>query len=144
MLTAKLFGGLAGIVAILAFAVRNHGLLGPDILVHGTYYVMGPLEWQIAMALTCVIFASISFAAARWTSRPLNLPRGVSSFILIALGYAIFLAMSLLIRGDAPLASWEAWIPISALLSFYLGCLIFGINVIWALLRLAAARLSAH
>lgn len=144
MLTAKLFGGLAGVVAILAFVVRNHGLLGPEIPFHGTYYAVGPFQWQIAVALICLTFALMSFGAAKWTSRPLNLPLGVSSFILIALGYSVFLAMGLLIREDAPFGNWEAWTLISALLSFYLGCLLFGINVIWTLCRLVAARISAH
>ncbi|MGB6820637.1 MAG: hypothetical protein WBE21_01060 [Candidatus Acidiferrales bacterium] len=65
MLTAKLFGGLAVLLAVFAF-FQLGGVLpsGPalDLYLHDTYFVVGSATTRLIGAIVCAILAFVYFA----------------------------------------------------------------------------------
>src|SRR6185437_15020118 len=88
MLMAKLFSGLAVVLAVFTF-FQLGGVLpsgsGLDLYLHDTYYMVGPAHVEFIGAIVCAILAFIYFAFGRWTARPLSQPIGLVSFACIAI-----------------------------------------------------------
>lgn len=146
MLTAKLFGGLAGVIAFFAFLTRAGHPPALDLYIHDTYYVIGHFHWQFGLAMVCASFAFVAFATQRWGSRPLNTGLGITSFILIVLGFGTFTAGSILLpRMKDVSAPHNYYVALSlGMLAFLLGCVLFAVNVLWALSRMLRGKLTSR
>ena len=128
MLTAKLFAGLASILALIVFLAKLRAL--PPV----------PIYLQLVAALACVIFAATYFTAARWMQTPLNQTLGLVQvgFIVIsvgAFGFAVYLYPSLSSEAD-----FASDLIVSSALGFSVGCALFAANAIWAVIRLVRVR----
>lgn len=146
MLTAKLFAGLAGVIALLAFLARGGQQPAMDIYLHDTYYVISHSLSLFALALICAILAGVAFAAERWTSRTLNTSLGVASFALIAAGFGIFIVADILMPSPRDLQTMykHVWVFSGAMLAFLIGCILFAVNVAWTLVRLLGMHLRGR
>ncbi|HEV2489564.1 MAG TPA: hypothetical protein VGT03_07135 [Candidatus Acidoferrales bacterium] len=142
MLTARMFGGLALVLAVPALLWAEHVTVATDLYLHDTYYVVGPRFPLLFGAIVSAIMALVCFAAIRWASRPLNRLLVLISFVLIALAYGVYLTVGYRVSVAAYPAHWQIWTLIGAMFSFIVGCLIFAINVIWTLIRLLSVHFS--
>lgn len=134
MLTARLFAGLAGVLAALAFFTRVRLLPPMNLYLHATYIVLSRYGWQLFGALVCSIFAFIYFAAAQWMARPLSQPMGLFSFAFIALAFIVWLILGFLI-GDSRQSIWQIGALFEAIFGFIFGCALFAVNAAWTLFR---------
>lgn len=145
MLAAKLFSGLAVVLAVFTFLLRSGMLLsgsGLDLYLHDTYYVVGPAHVQLIGAIVCAILAFIYFAFGQWTTRPLNQSIGLVSFACLVIALVFwFTATFFMTRGSLPMP-WEIGMLSGAVFSFVLGCVLFGGNLAWAIIRMIWSRLS--
>ena len=147
MLTAKLFGGLAVVLAVFAF-FQLGGVLpsGPalDLYLHDTYFVVGSATTRLIGAIVCAILAFVYFAFGRWTARPLSQPIGLASFTCIAIGLVCWLTATFLVRRDSLSVHLAFGMLSGAMFSFLLGCVLFGGNLVWAIFRMIWIRLSSR
>lgn len=145
MLTAKLFSGLAALLAVFTFLLRG-GVLSSsgalDVYLHDTYYVVGPAHVQLIGAIVCAILAFIYFAFGRWTVRPLSQPIGLVSFACIVIALVCWLTAAFLMRRDSSLMQWQLGMLPGAIFSFLLGCVLFGGNLAWVIFRIIWVRFS--
>ena len=145
MLTAKLFSGLAAVLAVFTFLLRG-GVLpsGPalDLYLHDTYYVVGSATAQLIGAIVCAILAFIYFAFGRWTARPLSQPIGLVSFACIAIALVLWLMATFFMRRDLLPVHLAFGMLSGAMLGFLLGCVLFGGNLVWAIFRMIWSRFS--
>ena len=145
MLTAKLFSGLAVLLAVFAFLLRG-GVLpsGPalDLYLHDTYYVVGPAHVEFIGAIVCAILAFVYFAFGRWTARPLSQPIGLVSFACITIALVCWLTATFFMRRDSLPVHWQIGMLAGAIFSLVLGCILLGGNLAWALFRMLWVRFS--
>ncbi len=145
MLTAKLFSGLAVLLAVFAF-FQLGGVLpsGPalDLYLHDTYYVVGSAPVQVIGAIVCALLAFIYFAFSRWTARPLSQPIGLVIFACMSIALVCWLAASFFMRRDLLAMPWQLGMLSGAMFSFLLGCVLFGGNLVWAIFRMIWNRPS--
>lgn len=145
MLTAKLFSGLAVVLAVLTFLLRGGVLtsgMGLDLYLHDTYYVVGPSHVQPIGAIVCAILAFVYFAFGRWTARPLSQPIGLVSFACIAIASVCWLTVTFFMRKDSLPMQWQIGMLSGAIFSFLLGCVLLGGNLAWVIFRMMWVRLS--
>lgn len=145
MLTAKLFGGLAALLAVFTFLLRG-GVLpsgsGLDLYLHDTYYVVGPAHVELIGAIVCALLAFVYFAFGRWTARPLSRPIGLVSFACVAIALVLWLTATFFMRRDLLPMPWQLGMLSGAIFSFVLGCVLFGGNLVWAIFRMIWSRPS--
>jgi len=145
MLTAKLFSGLAVVLAVFTFLLRG-GVLpsGPalDLYLHDTYYVVGPAHVELIGAIVCAILAFLYFAFGRWTARPLNQPIGLVSFACVAIALLCWLTATFFMRRGLLQMHWQIGMVSGAIFSFLVGCVLFVGNLVWAIFRMIWRRLS--
>ncbi len=145
MLTAKLFSGLAVVLAVFTFLLLG-GVLpsgsGLDLYLHDTYYVVGPAHVEFIGAIVCAILAFVYFAFGRWTARPLSRPIGLVSFACIAIALVCWLTVTFFMRRGSLPMPWQLGLLSGAIFSFVLGCVLFGGNLAWAIFRMIWSRLS--
>ena len=145
MLAAKLFSGLAVLLAVFTFLPRG-GVLpsgsGLDLYLHDTYYVIGPAHVQLIGAIVCAILAIVYFAFGRWAARPLSQPIGLVSFACIAIALVTWLTATFFMRRDLLPMPWQLSMLSGAIFSFLLGCVLFGGNLAWAIYRMIWIRPS--
>jgi heme/copper-type cytochrome/quinol oxidase subunit 1 len=146
MLMAKLFSGLAVVLAVFTFLLRG-GVLpsgaGLDLYLHDTYYVVGPAHVEFIGAIVCAILAFIYFAFGRWTARPLSQPIGLVSFACISIALVCWLTATFLVRRDLLPTPWQIAMLSGAIFSFLLGCVLVVGSLIWATFRMIWIRFSA-
>ena len=145
MLTAKLFSGLAVVLAVFTFLLRG-GVLPSggalDLYLHDTYYVVGPAHVEFIGAIVCVILAFVYFAFGRWVARPLSQPIGLVSFACIVIALVLWLTATFFMRRDLLPVPWQMGMLSGAIFSFVLGCVLFGGNLAWAIFRMIRSRFS--
>lgn len=145
MLAAKLFSGLAALLAVFTFLLRG-GMLSSsgalDVYLHDTYYVVGPAHVQLIGAIVCAILAFIYFAFSRWTAHPLSEPIGLVSFACFAIALVCWLAATFFMRRDPLPLRWQLGLLSGAIFSFLSGCVLFGGNLAWAIFRIIWVRVS--
>lgn len=128
MLTAKLFAGLASILALIIFLAKLRAL--PPV----------PIYLQLVAVLACVIFALTYFTAERWMRTPLNqtlglVQVGLISFSVGAFGFAVYLYPSLSSEAD-----FASYLIVASAVGFLVGCALFAANAAWAVIRLVHVR----
>ena len=147
MLTAKLFSGLAVVLAVFTFLLRG-GVLPSggalDLYLHDTYYVVGPAHVEFIGAIVCAILAFVYFAFGRWTARPLSQRIGFVSFACIVIALVCWLIATFFMRGDLLGMRWQIGMVSGAMFSFLLGCVLFVGNLTWAIFRMIWIRLSSR
>jgi heme/copper-type cytochrome/quinol oxidase subunit 1 len=147
MLTAKLFGGLAVLLAVFVF-FQLGGVLpsGPalDLYLHDTYFVVGSATTRLIGAIVCAILAFVYFAFGRWTARPLSQRIGFVSFACIVIALVCWLIATFFMRGDLLGMRWQIGMLSGAIFSFLLGCVLFVGNLTWAIFRMIWIRLSSR
>jgi len=145
MLAAKLFSGLAVVLAVFTFLLLG-GVLpsgsGLDLYLHDTYYVVGPAHVEFIGAIVCAILAFVYFAFGRWTARPLSQPIGLVSFACIAIALVLWLMATFFMRRDSLPMPWQLGMLSGAIFSFLLGCVLFVGNLAWAIFRMIWRRPS--
>jgi hypothetical protein len=145
MLLAKLFAGLASMLAI--FAVLYAASIRParDVFLLVTHLAVPHHLIQLFELLLCVAFTLFYFVAARWMPRPLNNTLALVHFVLIALAVVLLaLIMSVLAyaqqSGQSAFRIWHFLVLYAGILSFLLGCLVFVVNVGWTAIRMLRAH----
>src|SRR6185437_765905 len=145
MLTAKLFSGLAVVLAVFTFLLLG-GVLpsgsGLDLYLHDTYYVVGPAHVEFIGAIVCAILAFVYFAFGRWTARPLSRPIGLVSLACIVIALVLWLTATFFMRRGSLPMPWQLGMLSGAMFSFLLGCVLFGGNLAWAVFRMIWVRPS--
>ena len=139
MLTGRLFAGLAGVLAVLAFFTRVRLLPPMNLYLHVTHIVLSPYSWQLFGALVCASFAFIYFAAAQWMARPLNQSIGLFGFAFIALAFIVWLILGFFI-GDSRHSIWQIGALFGAIFGFIFGCALFAVNAAWTLFTMFRAQ----
>lgn len=124
MLTAKLFAGLASILAVSAILARLHS--SPLV----------PIYLQLIAALSCVIFAMAFFVAEPWIRPPLNQTIGLvqCGFVGISVCTLVFEFDLYPLLSNKPDILGAYLIPASAL-SFLIACTLFAANATWTVIR---------
>jgi hypothetical protein len=154
MLTAKLFGALAGLAAVLALPRILRPSLGVKWFSNGTYSGISPQQLWIVVALVSAAFALTYFAVARWSPRTANGYLSLGHFVstaagisLISFATAAFGGMSLALKGHAlyvatlrmagspALSPWPMLALRCGLWSLTLGCLAFLSNLVVTTIR---------
>jgi hypothetical protein len=79
MLTAKLFAGLASMLALSAILTRLHSSAPV------------PIYLQLIAALSCVIFAAVFFVAELWIRPPLNQTIGLVQCGFVGISVCTFI-----------------------------------------------------
>ncbi|MHB8485624.1 MAG: cbb3-type cytochrome c oxidase subunit I [Candidatus Acidiferrales bacterium] len=142
---AKLFGGLAVVLAVFTFLPRG-GVLPSgaalDLYLHDTYYVIGLAHVAFIGAIVCAILAFICFAFDRWTARPLSQPIGLVSFACVAIALVCWLTATFFMRRALLPMHWQIGMFSGAIFSFVLGCVLFGGSLAWAIFRMIWSRFS--
>jgi len=145
MLAAKLFSGLAVVLAVFTFLLLG-GVLpsgsGLDLYLHDTYYVIGPAHVELIGAIVCAILAFVYFAFGRWTARPLSQPIGLVSFACTAIALVCWLTATFFMGRDLLPMPWQIGMLSGAIFSFLLGCVLFVGNLAWAIFRMIWRRPS--
>src|SRR5579859_2623372 len=145
MLTAKLFSGLAVVLAVFTFLAQGGVLRSRpalDLYLHDTYYVVGPAHVELVGAIVCALLALIYFAFGRWTARPLSQPIGFVSFACFAIALVCWLTAAFFMRSDLSGMQWQIGMLSGAIFSFVLGCVPVGGNLVWAIFRMIWVRFS--
>lgn len=153
MLTAKLFGALAGLAAVLALPRILRPSLGVKWFSNRTYSGISPQQLWIVVALVSAAFALTYFAVARWSPRTANGYLSLGHFVSTAAGIflislaAAFGGMSLALKGQAlyvatlrmagspALSLWPMLALRCGLWSLTLGCLAFLSNLVMTTIR---------
>jgi hypothetical protein len=139
VLNARLFGGLASIVIVVALLVRAHVLPQADLeftVGHGGEHLgFGASYWEPLIFLVGAFFALAYFGIARLTQRPLNLTTGIIGFLLVALASVAWLISSFLIADGSLRGDRLAILLFAAMGCFILGMVLSAANVVWGLLR---------
>jgi heme/copper-type cytochrome/quinol oxidase subunit 1 len=146
MLTARLFAGLGGLLAVLSLIAAGRQLPSVDLYFHATYFVFSAKQLEIFVVLTCGIFAGIYLALGKWVPTHINRAVGLLHFILFVLAVVLGVlgvhGYSASTKDDVPSLTHIAYFFPTAALCFLAGCGLCVMNCLWALFDMIRARLS--
>jgi heme/copper-type cytochrome/quinol oxidase subunit 1 len=139
MMPAKLFAAatLALVATLIVARLWTRAPLNAptiDIYVHDTYFVVAGRHFLLLGILICMASAIVYYACARWLNLSLN-----GTLVLLHFACVIFAMLALLWEVLAAKRAIEAMSHATTnivvpLLSLFLGCVLFGVNIIWALI----------
>jgi hypothetical protein len=144
MLIAKLLGGLASILAVLALVAVVRGIPTRDLYFYDVYVILGPSAFLLLDALACGILAVLFFAISRWTLRPPNQLLGLVSFGLIVVSLFVLFAANFPIEKDLPPHESRLYALFGGLYGFLVGLGLLAANLAWALARTLVRKVRSH
>jgi len=147
MLTAKLFTGLAIVSALCGWVLKHRSARSIDIVLHATYFVIGHFDLLLSCTLSCVVFAGLYFAGARWMPNPPSQTLGLLQFAVMTLAVILFVVFGLIGTPDFPDAPsviprvhMYTYTALAGILSLLLSWAVFVVNLGWAVVRAIRVR----
>jgi hypothetical protein len=144
MLMAKLLGGLASALAVLALVAAVRTISPIDVYFHDVYFVVGPSGFSLLDALLCGTLAVIYFAISRWKLQPPNQLVGLAGFTLIVISLITFFAASILFREDSLPHDSHLYALFGALYGFLFGLVLLAANIAWAFAWTMLSKVRSH
>jgi heme/copper-type cytochrome/quinol oxidase subunit 1 len=139
MVPAKLFAGatlalVATLVVARLWTRTPQDAAMADIYIHDTYFVVAGRHFLLLGILICAASAIVYYACALWLNLSLN-----GTLVLMHFACVIFAMLALFWEVLAARRAIEAMSHATTnivvpLLSLFLGCALFGVNIIWALI----------
>ncbi len=138
MTPVKLFAGAALALVATLIAAPTWTRAQHDISIHDRYFIVAGRHLLFLGIFICASSAIAYYACARWLNLSLNGTLAVLHFGCIAFVILAFFWEALMGKRTtdtvSPEHSWAAATNVLLLvLSFILSCVLFGVNVIWAL-----------
>jgi heme/copper-type cytochrome/quinol oxidase subunit 1 len=151
MLPAKLFAVLAVVFAIMAGLARlRPPLVGVDVPVHSTYFVLEPILVLLFCALTSANFAVLYYAGVRvfhvrW-NRTLSILH-LSLFVCFGISLSVVFAVSTRVVNGTEAGEALRWLTILVslgILGLVASLAVFGVNLTVTVVQIVRARFASH
>jgi|SRR5580704_14424082 amino acid transporter len=144
MVMAKLLGGLASVLTVLALVAGFRRIMPFDIFFHDVYFVVTASGFLFLVALISGILAVLYFAISRWRLRPPNKLVGLVSFAIIVVSLIALFATAFLVRNDSPPHYSQLYTLLGVLYVFLLGFVLLAANIVWAFSWTMLSKVRSH